>query len=443
MHIASIKLENLRRFESVEIDLMRPDGRLAGWTVFVGGNSSGKSTLLKGIALALVGPDAGRTLMGSPAGWIRRGSKRAEAGVQLRWDSAHDAFTKGGKNPGAKFEAAVRWNVDREDAFPHFAAIERRNASGTRIQSADRGPWEPNARGWFAAAYGPMRRFTGSSMTAMRSAMEPVASRFVTLFREDAALSESEEWLKKANARANEPGREDQWNVLEGVKGLINDGLLPQGMRIGRITIDQVFVEDASGLELPMQDVSDGCRSIIATVLDIAHGMAEVYGSEGLWERRPDGRVVFGRPGVILIDEVEAHLHPQWQREIPRWFTEHFPQVQFLVTTHSPLIAQAADENGIIVLPLQDEPGRAPRTLSTEEANRIRMGRAEKTLLGAAFGLSTTRSTWAVSQMDRWKRLESKRRAGARLTPAEAADRERLYAALQLELVLPADEQDT
>ena len=47
-------------------------------------------------------------------------------------------------------------------------------------------------------------------------------------------------------------------------------------------------------------------------------------------------------PGVVLIDEVDAHLHPTWQRRIGLWFREHFPKLQFIVSTHSPLICQAA-----------------------------------------------------------------------------------------------------
>jgi predicted ATPase len=55
------------------------------------------------------------------------------------------------------------------------------------------------------------------------------------------------------------------------------------------------------------------------------------------------------RSGVELIDEVDAHLHPEWQREVGFWLKRHFPKIQFLVTTHSPSICQAAAPNGLFV----------------------------------------------------------------------------------------------
>src|SRR5260370_15426615 len=107
--------------------------------------------------------------------------------------------------------------------------------------------------------------------------------------------------------------------------------------------------------------------------------MYEVYGGSNLFEKR-GGRQIVDRPGVVLVDEIEAHLHPAWQRDIPEWLKIHFPNVQFLVTTHSPLVAQAADPNGVFVMPSQFEPGRAPRPLDKAEFERLRLGRAEKTL---------------------------------------------------------------
>ena len=52
-----------------------------------------------------------------------------------------------------------------------------------------------------------------------------------------------------------------------------------------------------------------------------------------------------------MIDEVDAHLHPTWQRRIGLWFREHFPNIQFIVTTHSPLVCQAAEHGTVFRLP--------------------------------------------------------------------------------------------
>jgi len=412
MYIKSVHFENLRGFKKLDFDLTRPSKDYAGWTVFVGGNASGKSTLLKGVSLAVMGAETGRLLLGQTRGWIRKGAKHATAMVSIVGDSSEDKFKGTGDTPKGSFEAGVRWSEESKDEVVGFRPIEKRTQNRTRIRSPERGVWNPNADGWFSSGYGPMRRLTGSSSESMRFAVGGGAvARHVTLFREDAALSESEEWLRRMHSRSLEASgreREEIVLLLKGVQGLLNDGLLPHGMRISRISVDHVFLKDKRGIELPMRDISDGCRGIYATVLDLVHGMFEVYGSDGLFE----GQTV-AKPGVVLIDEIEAHLHPAWQRDIPEWLKTHFPRVQFLVSTHSPLIAQAADPNGVFLLPLQDEMDREPRPLSAAEYEKVRWGSAHKTVLGIAFGLDNTRSRWANKQIDRWKLLEAKEKAGA------------------------------
>lgn len=440
MYLKSIHLENVKGFRDLTFDFVRPDGSFRGWTVLVGGNASGKSTLLKAISLALIGPDAGRQLLGSPAGWLSPGQSRAEALAQIIWDRDCDGFKTKGGLPSQPFEAGVRWIAEnkqqgelRDNGIPEFKAIERRTKQQTRVQPALRGPWDPNARGWFCAAYGPMRRLSGGSQATERfSVVRGAMSRFVTLFREDASLSESESWLRLNNSRQRETNSAELAMLLSGAKDLLGDGLLPHGMKISQITVDHVLVKDGRGVELLMRDISDGCRSVYATVLDLIHGMADVYGVAGLFGRDSQNRVIVERPGVVLIDEIEAHLHPKWQMEIPEWLKVHFPQVQFIVSTHSPMVAQAADPNGIFVLPSQDDLGRRPRQLDAHEYEMIRLKRAEKTLLGTAFGLNDTRSKWANDRISAWKRLNAKSKSGTQLSPSESHELGQLRGQMQI-----------
>src|SRR5438132_1106565 len=78
--------------------------------------------------------------------------------------------------------------------------------------------------------------------------------------------------------------------------------------------------------------------------------LVTVYGPEAVVDH-PGEPPVFDFPGVVLIDEVDSHLHPEWQRQIGFWLKRHFPKMQFIVTTHSPLICQAADVKGLFHLP--------------------------------------------------------------------------------------------
>ncbi len=99
-----------------------------------------------------------------------------------------------------------------------------------------------------------------------------------------------------------------------------------------------------------LADMSEGYRSAIAMLIDIFRHVLSVYGPDVVVEQ-DDGSYVVDTPGVVMIDEVDAHLHPEWQREIGFWLQKHFPRLQFVVTTHSPLVAAAATNGRIYHLP--------------------------------------------------------------------------------------------
>ena len=157
-----------------------------------------------------------------------------------------------------------------------------------------------------------------------------------------------------------------------------------------RVDSDGLWLKDRNGVQLAWSEMSDGYRAALALIADIIRHLVSVYGVEGLTDRGTDGRIFIRRSGVVLIDEVDAHLHPEWQREIGFWLKRHFPNIQFLVTTHSPIICQAADPNGLFVLP---EPGSgvAPRALTTEEYEKVIASRPDTILLTPAFGLHASR----------------------------------------------------
>jgi len=170
--------------------------------------------------------------------------------------------------------------------------------------------------------------------------------------------------------------------------------------------------------------------------LDIIHSFGEVYGMDSLFIKNNCGKWTISQPGVILIDEIEAHLHPSWQRTICLWFKERFPNIQFFVTTHSPLVVQAADPGGIYVLPMPGETFRHARRLDDHEFLKIVLGRAEKVLLGEAFNLHNTRGQWAMKQIEKWRELSAKQHAGIALNSEEKLQ----MRSLQDEMKLVSDE---
>lgn len=408
MYIKEIRISNIRGFESLEFNLDRGGERFAGWTVFTGNNGSGKSSFLKAIAVALVGTDTARALQASYNGWLRKGNSSGSVELQILRTSADDRFSRGGRDSN-NIEAVI----DFKNGARELSLDSRRSQRG------DRTIWSADAAGWFSCAYGPFRRIFGASSESARQMAAPLTRRYVTMFQESASLSEVAEWLKELHYKSLE-NRQIEKERLNLLIRLLNDELLPEGIAVSEVNSDGLWLKDDRGLELSWSDMSDGYRSALALVSDILRHMIDVYGHEDLIGENGTGSVFVKRSGVVLIDEIDAHLHPEWQQRIGFWLKAKFPAVQFLVTTHSPLICQAADANGIFVFP---SPGSedVPKPISKDEYRRIIASRPDTILLSEAFGLSNSRSPLAVERRQRYSRLMTKKKS-SNLTEEEQVE---------------------
>jgi hypothetical protein len=286
-------------------------------------------------------------------------------------------------------------------------------------QTPEQTIWSPNAAGWFSCGYGSFRRVFGASSEATQMMAAPSTARYVTMFQEAASLAEADRWLRELRYKALE-NRQTEGTQLDLLLELLNDDLLPNQIRVARVDSDGLWLVDRNGIELAWGEMSDGYRAMLALLADIVHHLIDAYGIAGLIARDADGQMSITRSGVVLIDEIDAHLHPEWQREVGFWLKRRFPKIQFLVTTHSPIICQAADPNGLFVLP---EPGsnQPPRALSAVDYATVIAARPDTILLTPAFGLQNTRSPQAVDARSEYARLQAKRRATGALSPAEQA----------------------
>lgn len=105
----------------------------------------------------------------------------------------------------------------------------------------------------------------------------------------------------------------------------------------------ELSVRFDNGDVLPISHLSDGYKDIIGIISDIAYRMAVLNSKLG-------EDILIKTPGIVLIDEIELHLHPKWQQNILRILKNIFPKVQFIVTTHSPLIVSTTEENEAVEL---------------------------------------------------------------------------------------------
>lgn len=445
MYISRVRIEGIRGFRAgphgVDLDLRRPDGTLAGWTVIAGRNGAGKTTFLRAIALAVAGSNAAVRLMVSFAGWIREGEQQGSVQVnvlptpldgdrswktddsldlQLVWKPESSGLHEGVQRQG---EPVIESSLDLTQANDLNEL--------TSLAQPGYSSWATQPRGWFIAAYGPFRRLSGHTLDALRLMMASGhVSRLVSLFREDASLGDCIEWLKIVNHRRLE-GQKGARELEEAVLGLLDDGLLPDGARVSRVDSTGLWVEQG-GVRLPLEGLSDGYRTVVTLIIDIARQMYECYGELPVIAHggQHGGHLAVDLPGVVLIDEVDAHLHVSWQQRIGFWLKQRFPRVQFIVSTHSPFVCQAADSRGLIRLPAPGEE-RVAEHVPDELFREVVNGSVEDAVLTDLFGLEHSRSPAAEQKVEELARLEATVLEGGASAPEKAR-----YRALKAELPL-------
>lgn len=401
MHIRRIEVRNIRGLKQIDMRFDEPNGagKLAGWNVIAGRNGAGKSTLLKAIAMALIGPARTRSFFDSFANWIRDGESTAFVDIEVIRDKDDDGFAQKGRQPN-ELTCRLEWGQQiGEDLEPNFRTPENEGPK----TGANRGPWAENSKGWFVVGYGPFRRLSGHASDAQRLMVgkNPV-SRMVSLFREDASLVECVQWLRDLHLRRLENRGETSERadrLLKSAFELLNAGLLPSGMEILDVDSDGLRVRHHD-VELRLDELSDGYRTAIALVLDILRHLANCYGHDSLAN-------LYDRSGVVLIDEADVHLHVSWQQRLGFWLKERFPNLQFIVATHSPFIAQAADPYSLFCLPA---PGTddAVRMLPPEQQLKVINGTIDDAILTELFGLETPYSPAAQKLREQIGELESK-----------------------------------
>ncbi len=151
-------------------------------------------------------------------------------------------------------------------------------------------------------------------------------------------------------------------------------------------------VGDGKCRQLRIEQMSDGYKIVTAMVADIASRMAEA---------NPDMENPLMSNGIVLIDEIDLHLHPKWQRTIIDSLSKTFPNIQFIVSTHSPIILSGAmDAAQVIVL---GEDGIVDADAKEYETYDI-----SQLLLSELFGLKSSRSPQWDNMLSEQKSLLEK-----------------------------------
>lgn len=346
LNIQRLQLWDYRCFATISIEF---DPQL---TVLTAANGGGKTSILDAVAIAF-GPYLSSFDEGKGRGFessdIRLIRIRNTSTNEMEYAPQGVRLYASGHVPEGLFDTfdlPADWQ--RNLVSPSKAkttikdAFELRNY-GKRLQAAVRTP-DQIVDLPLLAYYGTGRLWQQKKLTQGKlprtsrtvgytDCMDPGSSykTFVAWFRYWSTNAFAGRYEATKAGRAYEPTEFDHF--IEAVSGAVNTCLNPAGWKAIEYSLSReelVAHHDQHG-ELPVSLLSDGIRNMIGMVADIAFRAAKLNPHLG-------ARAALETSGIVLIDEVDMHLHPEWQQVVLQGLTSAFPRVQFIVTTHSPQV---------------------------------------------------------------------------------------------------------
>lgn len=329
--IERVRITNFKAIDRLDLWLReaRPRKSGASCLMLLGENAVGKSTCLSAIALALLG--------------TREVRKLRLAYSDLARSQARGSWDVWGREP---VEVRLQLNARSEPAVFIYDPVRGR-IEGSYDQST------------IVLGYGPHRYFA----KARGRRGTNTAHRVRSLFDSRQALPDPTEWLDGLRGRAfDEVAR-----TIRMILPVGDDDQLVNDPRSGIC----VF---AQGQLTPVGQLSEGYRSVFAMVADICRNLLEHWSNLEIAH------------GVVLVDEIETHLHPRWKMRVMSSLRQAFPRVQFVVTTHDPLCVRGMDDGEVVVLARNEDGG----ITTLADLPGVSGMRAEQLLTSEYFGLSST-----------------------------------------------------
>ncbi|MVM38823.1 AAA family ATPase [Spirosoma sp. HMF3257] len=436
MYIRRIEINNIRSIEHFQMTF--PEGKEAGWHVLIGDNGSGKSTIVRSVALTVLDQQDILATREDWENWLSKGKKSGQITVGIAKNPEYD-FDESPKREENflinkvsfvdHFEPSPSDDVyNEEDLNSNIFNLKFLGVGYTTLDeiiTRNRTVFKRNSQtetfsldlrkgAWFSAAYGPFRRFTGGNLDKEGLyKTNPRLGAHLSVFGEDVALSEALTYLRDLHIKDSDNQINKRKNNLEGevlksiVKFINGAKLLPHNTTINQVSPNQVTFKDANENQISATQMSDGYRSILSMTFELIRQLITFYGHKSVFSQIDQNKMIIDLPGVVLIDEVDAHLHPTWQTDIGQWFTKYFPNIQFIVTTHSPLVCRAAEKGSIWRLPAPGS-GEVAQEITGNEKKRLVFGNVLDAYGTNAFGDNVARSESANDKLNELAELNIK-----------------------------------
>jgi predicted ATP-binding protein involved in virulence len=395
MFLRSLYLENIRSIGELEISFETENAENRKWTILLGENGTGKSTILRAAALLLAGSDSLPALLRTPEIWVRNGKK------------------------SGRIEGVI--TTAEGDSRKVTVDIKQNEAMGSMLKRNDRNlkkldaalAWNP--RSYFVVGYGASRRLPADEAPKFSNAetySHPRARAVATLFSRDASLRSVDSWAMDVHYRKKEAG-------LTLIRSAM-DELLP-GVKFEGINKEsRQLIFDTPDGKVPLQQLSDGYQNMASWIGDLLFRITDSFKQ---YKKPLEAR------GLLLLDEVDLHLHPTWQRQVLDFLDKKLPNFQVLATTHSPFTAQQAPLDALHVLERSAllKGKEAPVLVAKQFHGNPKLLRVEQ-LIEPLLGLETAESLAAQRAREQQKGLKEKQK----LTSAEKQDLAELTGVLKL-----------
>jgi hypothetical protein len=361
MYIKELRVRNLKLLRDAVVPFTRADGTARQWTVFVGENGLCKTSLLQAVAMAASGATRSNQLANVPSLRDKRHPDELLE-VEARFGFS-PTFHAAREYPGLEKPAVppdIVSTVGLPADFSQFVGGSTYVEAGTEreLRRAIRLHLDPlseararNLPHWFVVGYGVGRRLPVPQ--SQREELDPAQDRLRSLFDATHAIVGTD-----FISRFDEPRAREYAQRLR--EALIGFGILPRMGDLelsgqGGATTPAALIEShrfeqnfARGkLKIPAVWLSHGYQSTISWVADLI--------GQVLQEARETSVPLEQMEGIVLIDELDLHLHPRWQQTLVETLRNAFKRMQFIATTHSPMVLPGLRHDEIFIMRQNDE----------------------------------------------------------------------------------------
>ncbi|MHB9026599.1 MAG: AAA family ATPase [Armatimonadota bacterium] len=328
MYIKRVTLNNIRCFDHLELDFASAGSS----ALFLGDNGDGKSTVLRCLAMGLCDESSAAALFRELSGtFVRHAPSKSSPSVGLKGSIEIDLDSGDGSTYRIITDIISLPNFERvTQSLFHIVGDELESVLPQKF------PWDRI----FVVGYGPGLR-TGGTQDYQKyiavDAVYPIFSYEIHLQNPELILRRLIDTIRD-RAKAPEAKNVNEQKVLKNIQVLMKHLLDLKSPDDFQLKPTGVAVKGFWGTA-GLSQLGDGFQATITWVLDLISWwfLRENVNSINAWD-------IESIEGIVIIDEIEQHLHPKWQHRIFPLLKKKFPKVQFIVATHSPLVASGSED---------------------------------------------------------------------------------------------------